>query len=58
MKLLSAIVPCFNEQENIFDFYDEFMKKTYQWALDPVNNMAFRTACLIYVYMNRTTNDR
>ena len=26
MKLLSAIVPCFNEQENIFDFYDEFMK--------------------------------
>ena len=38
--------------------YDEFMKKTYQWALDPVNNMAFRTACLIYVYMNRTTNDR
>ena len=26
MKLLSAIVPCFNEQENILDFYDEFMK--------------------------------
>ena len=26
MKLLSTIVPCFNEQENIFDFYDEFMK--------------------------------
>ncbi len=26
MKLLSAIVPCFNEQENVFDFYDEFMK--------------------------------
>ncbi len=26
MKLLSAIVPCYNEQENIFDFYDEFMK--------------------------------
>ncbi|WP_022768094.1 glycosyltransferase family 2 protein [Butyrivibrio sp. NC2007] len=26
MKLLSAIVPCFNEQENIFDFYDEFIK--------------------------------
>lgn len=26
MKLLSAIVPCFNEQENIFDFYDEFVK--------------------------------
>ena len=26
MKLLSVIVPCFNEQENIFDFYDELMK--------------------------------
>jgi glycosyltransferase involved in cell wall biosynthesis len=26
MKLLSAIVPCFNEQENVFDFYDELMK--------------------------------
>ena len=26
MKLLSAIVPCFNEQDNIFDFYDELMK--------------------------------
>ncbi|MBO5621369.1 MAG: glycosyltransferase family 2 protein [Butyrivibrio sp.] len=26
MKLLTAIVPCFNEQENIFDFYDEFVK--------------------------------
>ena len=26
MKLLSAIVPCFNEQENVSDFYDEFIK--------------------------------
>ncbi len=26
MKLLSVIVPCYNEQENIFDFYDELMK--------------------------------
>ncbi|WP_022765748.1 glycosyltransferase family 2 protein [Butyrivibrio sp. XPD2006] len=26
MKLLTAIVPCFNEQENVFDFYDEFVK--------------------------------
>ena len=26
MKLLSVIVPCYNEQENIQDFYDELMK--------------------------------
>lgn len=26
MKLLSVIVPCYNEQENIRDFYDELMK--------------------------------
>ena len=26
MKLLSAIVPCYNEEENIADFYQEFMK--------------------------------
>ena len=27
MKLLSAVVPCYNEEENIADFYQEFMKK-------------------------------
>ncbi len=26
MKLLSVIVPCYNEEENIRDFYDELMK--------------------------------
>ena len=26
MKLLSAIVPCYNEEENVRDFYDEFIK--------------------------------
>ncbi|MDO4464023.1 MAG: glycosyltransferase [Bacillota bacterium] len=26
MKLLSAIVPCYNEEENVADFYAEFMK--------------------------------
>ena len=26
MKLLSVIVPCYNEQDNIFDFYEELMK--------------------------------
>ena len=26
MKLLSAIVPCYNEESNIKDFYEEFMK--------------------------------
>ena len=26
MELLSAIIPCYNEEENILDFYDEFIK--------------------------------
>lgn len=26
MKLLTAIVPCYNEEENVRDFYDEFIK--------------------------------
>lgn len=26
MKLLSAIVPCYNEEENVRDFYEEFIK--------------------------------
>lgn len=26
MQLLSVIVPCYNEEENIFDFYEELMK--------------------------------
>ena len=26
MRLLSAVVPCYNEEENIADFYAEFMK--------------------------------
>lgn len=28
MKLLSVIVPCYNEEENIRDFYDELMKNS------------------------------
>lgn len=26
MKLLTAVVPCYNEQDNVKDFYDEFIK--------------------------------
>lgn len=32
MKLLSAIVPCYNEQDNIRDFYEEFCKVTKFFA--------------------------
>ncbi len=28
MKLLSVIVPCYNEEENVSDFYDELFKNT------------------------------
>ncbi|MDE6320287.1 MAG: glycosyltransferase family 2 protein, partial [Lachnospiraceae bacterium] len=28
MKLLSVIVPCYNEEENVRDFYDELCKNT------------------------------
>ena len=28
MELLSVIVPCYNEEENVFDFYEELMKNT------------------------------
>ena len=30
MKLLSVIVPCYNEEENVADFYNEFMSIKYQ----------------------------
>ena len=26
MKLISVVVPCYNEEENVFPFYEEFMK--------------------------------
>ena len=28
MKLLSVIVPCYNEEENVRDFYDELCRNT------------------------------
>lgn len=35
MKLFSAIVPCFNEHDNVKDFYDEFVKNCeFLYALD------------------------
>ena len=34
--------------------YQMFMKQAYQWALDPTQNAAFQTACLVYVYLHRT----
>ena len=37
MKLLSAIVPCYNEEENIRDFYDEFMKNAPSLAAGEVD---------------------
>ena len=37
--------------------YQDFMKKTYAWALNEEENRAFRTACLIYVYLNRKVMD-
>ncbi len=37
--------------------YKEFMKNVYAWALDPVRNLQFQTACMLYVYLNRTESD-
>lgn len=37
MKLLSAIVPCYNEEENIFYFYDEFMKNEDYFKKNELN---------------------
>lgn len=38
MKLLSVIVPCYNEEENITDFYDELMKNE-KFLLDKQINL-------------------
>ena len=37
MKLLSVIVPCYNEQDNIFDFYDELMKNDAYFKSEDVD---------------------
>lgn len=49
MKLLSAIVPCFNEEENVEYFYQEFMK----------NKSFFDEHCLGYelIYVDDGSSD-
>lgn len=36
--------------------YEIFMKNAYQWATDINSNKAFRTAAMLYVYLNREKN--
>ena len=43
MKLISAIVPCYNEEENVSYFYDEFIKNK---SFFDANDLAYE---LIYV---------
>ncbi|MCL2253237.1 MAG: glycosyltransferase family 2 protein [Lachnospiraceae bacterium] len=37
MKLLSIIIPCYNEEENIADFYSEFMKNASYFSNHGLN---------------------
>ena len=37
MELLSVIVPCYNEEENVAYFYDELMKNTDFFEKSQVN---------------------
>ena len=39
-------------QEQI-DAFQAFVKKVYAWAIQPEENRAFQTACMIYTYLNR-----
>ena len=50
MKLLSVIVPCYNEQENIQDFYDELMKNEAFFI--------FRDVDIELVYVNDGSTDK
>jgi len=50
MKLLSVIVPCYNEEENVPFFYDELMKQ--QSALEE------RDICLELIYVDDGSKDK
>ncbi len=49
MKLLSVIVPCYNEEENIRDFYDELMKNEVYFKAHDVD--------LEIIYVNDGSKD-
>ncbi len=52
--LLARRQPDRDASQAAIQAYQSFMKQVYQWALDPIQNAAFQTACLVYVYLNRT----
>ena len=46
MSLLSVIVPCYNEEENVQCFYEELMKNSSFFEKEGMRETSKSTACL------------